>query len=476
MNYLRSEKTSLLCLSPELVTAIAEEMQVADIKQLRLTCSTIADYLVPLVFRTIKLTVYGNKCQWGVERIEALASGTHPACHASRALIIGPLCPGKPLDRSYLFTFGYKTQTISNHASESNVNEPLEIAIAREKVASHLFNAITSCRGVRAVKWTPNAGDEQIMHQITMNSLKNLPSLRRLHIRFQDFDVPLEIDSLRSLTELIISIKKCSSERLNTILDNVAKAVGQNPALVSIELDVREQESRDQEVVPLQHFKRFLKYYSTANEPMRLRHLKLTSFNLLLDQISISHLRHLTSLNLRNIKCKNGVWEPFIEAGICLTEISVDWASQSFCNYLASYTGLKKLSLMAYNFSTVEDSDTMAILFYEIGLDNHAQSLEDVKIVPMSEGLWCFGSHNYKSIAQLTNLRHLEMNVLSYDVRNNGETQANGTQKITENNAVFFVWQASKQFVWIILLHREGQDACVELEYSDNIGLFSSSL
>ena len=157
------------------------------------------------------------------------------------------------------------------------------------------------------------------------------------------------------------------------------------------------------------------------------------------DDITLPHLKYLTSLSLTNIKdtsdstptysdgrisvdseeeikAEQGrwgssgheIWSALIKADIFLEEITVDFVVHTFIAYLASYSGLKILNL-TNGASDEEISNDLAARFYAKPLSNHVQSLRKLarRIV---------GEHNLFLISQCINLKHLVVTVISSQV------------------------------------------------------------
>lgn len=132
----------------------------------------------------------------------------------------------------------------------------------------------------------PNEKDGQSIHRIVMNSLQNLPNLRRLQISFSDFEIPLELDTLRGLDEIVVSTERASPLQQAKILDNIALAIAQNPDLISIDVSTI-QHYGVPEADKSQSLHQLFKCYPTTMSPLRLRNLKLKSCLLRLDEILI---------------------------------------------------------------------------------------------------------------------------------------------------------------------------------------------
>lgn len=296
------------------------------------------------------------------------------------------------------------------------------------------------------------------MHRIIMDALKRLPNLRHLQISFSKAEIPLELDCLRGLEEIVISTEKATLSYQDEIFENLAKAIAQNPGLTSIDVSgIKHYGS--QNANKFQSLHQFFKYYPANTPPLRLRNLRLVSLLLRLDDVSLTHLTHLTSLSLEDIddpfnltfysrlfgdndfaqkhpdlmrdRKRYGspledVWKVLQMAGIHLEKITVNAVPSSFLDYLSSYSGLSALDLVPGGFGDGESSDAMATRFYDGRLESHAHSLESLRIMAAYEGLWCFGSHNIESVSNLTKLKHLGMGIRSSDL--------GGGDKITDTS------------------------------------------
>lgn len=109
-------------------------------KHLRLSCKAIAEILYYEVFRTVSLEVSKENMERGVRKIETLATARHPACTAARVLSIGILSPASSRALSLQWR------------AESRPEDHPEAIVARESLNSHLFDAISSLKGVYSVK------------------------------------------------------------------------------------------------------------------------------------------------------------------------------------------------------------------------------------------------------------------------------------------------------------------------------------
>ncbi|KAH9477062.1 hypothetical protein JR316_0010978 [Psilocybe cubensis] len=406
---------SLLRLAPEIILAIGNELGLPDIKRFRLSCKAVAAILHHEVFRTVHLEVCKENMVKGVRKIEALAAGKHPACAAARVLSIGMLAPAA--SRAVLASTIWSPSPYPEETSEA--------ADARKRLAAHLFDAITSLRGVNSVIWEEHEHDCYPASRIAMNAIKELPSLRSVRFRFESWpQIPLELDCLNDLTEISIKTGVAFPPYAELIFDNVAKAIAQNPNLRSIDIC----NTGIDHLHAYNSLHNLFRLYPRTAPPLGLVNLKLKSVNLCLDDaVVMRHLISLKSISLEDIhphpshtslfytSLPSDVWRVLDSNGIHLEEITLDEAPPSFIDYLSSYSGLKRLRFID---NPCKPADGTADLFFEKALLGHAQSLECLEIVPpYPEGRWCFSGSNSGRFSIFSKLKHLAVNFQLSDLQ-----------------------------------------------------------
>jgi hypothetical protein len=240
----------------------------------------------------------------------------------------------------------------------------------------------------------------------------------------------LPIHSLKGLRE--ISIDGDCPKYNDEIFDSLAKVIAASQ-LTSIDVG-RNWSPYRRPVSKNQTLHHIFKYCFGHHAALRLRHLSLKNWLIRLDDVTLPHLAHLTSLELIQIidpdrpyqpnseaispvmqrygSSTEEVWKTLGSSGIHLKELRVDAVTPSFLEFLSSCSGLKRLRISPLNFTDGKSSDGMAQKFFTM-LDSHCHSLEELEISPPYEGLWCFGEHNLSIISQCTKLSHLCMAIIS---------------------------------------------------------------
>lgn len=273
------------------------------------------------------------------------------------------------------------------------------------------------------------------MQTTVMEALRTLTSITSLHIDISRCRLEVPFHWFTGLQE--ISTSGTGGEYHNGTFENLARMVAQSPQLNSIKM-----KSTLRFRVPLdksQSLHQLFQYYPKDAPPLRLRTLLLDTCLLRLDNITIPHLKHLTSLTIKNIKDTSEsrpvwsipeseeveaeqkrwgsnlqeIWSVILKANIFLEEITVDVVPPALVTYLSSYSGLKTLKLAT---DGREHSDYLANQFYSKSLANHVQSLRILGIQAIYEGSWCVGDHNLSLISQCINLERLDVSVIASQV------------------------------------------------------------
>ena len=159
-----------------------------------------------------------------------------------------------------------------------------------------------------------------------------------------------------------------------------------------------------------------------GNPAHRLQRLSLSDI-FVVDDVVVSHLSHLTSFKLlslpyflHSVHCchPNHIWVAFRQASIRLEELVVELngIDESLNDYLASFSGLKKLKLSIPKFDSQASSEACAAAFWSKGFPNHADTLQEFTLNAFEDGSWCFGRDNCSLIARCSRLEQLTLSFL----------------------------------------------------------------
>ncbi|KAJ7301057.1 hypothetical protein DFH08DRAFT_996414, partial [Mycena albidolilacea] len=96
---------------------------------------------------------------------------------------------------------------------------------------------------------------------------------------------------------------------------------------------------------------------------------------------------------------------------IKLTEITTNVVTPELFDYLSSYSGIQKLSLLHPDGGSRDKSDRLADTFFETVLSRHATSLVELSCPAGHESRFSFGSHNADVISLLHKLKSLGMSI-----------------------------------------------------------------
>ncbi|KAJ7031975.1 hypothetical protein C8F04DRAFT_1262361 [Mycena alexandri] len=138
------------------------------------------------------------------------------------------------------------------------------------------------------------------------------------------------------------------------------------------------------------------------------------------DSRAIARSSGLTSLNLSGFHdCATAhaqLWSTLLERDICLREITTTSVSPDLITYLASYSGMEKLTIRGLGGGHFDLSNELAVLFYDTVLPQHADSLVELACPTTHENNWSFGAHNAGAIAKLRALTKMFVGVNAQDV------------------------------------------------------------
>ncbi|KAJ6449681.1 hypothetical protein C8R45DRAFT_1044602 [Mycena sanguinolenta] len=99
-------------------------------------------------------------------------------------------------------------------------------------------------------------------------------------------------------------------------------------------------------------------------------------------------------------------------------EIYTNVVTDHLLGYLASYSGIEKLSLYRPDIESVAKSDRLANTFFDVVVPQHAHTLVNLACSTPYESRWSFGAHNVDLLSNSLRLETLEVSVNEDDVVN----------------------------------------------------------
>ncbi|KAF8149283.1 hypothetical protein K438DRAFT_1733783, partial [Mycena galopus ATCC 62051] len=129
---------------------------------------------------------------------------------------------------------------------------------------------------------------------------------------------------------------------------------------------------------------------------------------------------NLTGLHVVGLKASSEIWtlllsDPSLHQ-LELKEITTDKVTNDLLTYLASYCGLRRLTLINPDGSSFSESDQLADVFYKTVLPLHADSLVELSCPSDYETRWSFGAHCLDTISRMHSAEKLEFSVNADDV------------------------------------------------------------
>lgn len=426
----------LLSLPPEIIEKISERLDGSHKKILRGVCKQLNTIAEHQLFSNVVLKYSNYQPDLICEQLEALASRSTAIRFHARSLEIRGFSPD-----SHLGARSRSRSVERNRGSRSRSRGPLAEARGVNKgLVTHLGQAISSLTKVKEVWWHLGMNDPEWAQIVVMDSLASLPALEDLRISLGGAPASsLKLELLTNLRKITIS-GYCPNYKQD-VVSGLHTLIANSPRLTYLDVGYNTR-ANVLDVSSLHDL-----FNGVPRDiPLDLRHLVLRNWCVRLDEITLPHIRLLESLSLHlNIEpqqiashqaaeepetshtlsrtaqyCSttSEIWTTLREERIKLKEISTDEITPAFLEYVASYSGLEKLTL---TFTTAREDDVytsekLALKFYNEVLPMHAQSLTTLDICPIYEGKWCFGSHNAASLHLCTKLQNLRIHINSEEI------------------------------------------------------------
>ncbi|KAH9474335.1 hypothetical protein JR316_0012793 [Psilocybe cubensis] len=436
--------SSFLSLPLELLDVVAEKLDLADIKQLRLCCKRLGSSLESFTFHTISLRIncHNASSSSGIRKLQYLATQRHSGpSRMTKNLIIDCLAP------DYDPTFEAESYVNGEWVANVPPKDLPQAIISRKQMKLYLFYALKSLKNLRSISWNIHQYDEQWVQCTVMNAIQTLPNLRSVRIEVDWARIPLPLHRLRGLRDITIidSTIPSNSGNIYETYQNLGKMLARSPGLVGLNIQRGGYDCTHVDTSASLHH--LLRCYPSSQTPLRLKHLVMNRMFVKLDAITLPHLHYLKSLDLSNVlephhitniehltvdskicsSCTqlhgsqklvgssvDGIWDALTNLGIELEVLKVRKVTQSLLNYLESYSGIKRLHILSSAHPTSPtEYDALASRFFGTSLGMHIRTIEKLDIEAANEGLWCFGPHNMSVIASCTALVFLGIPICS---------------------------------------------------------------
>jgi hypothetical protein len=140
--------------------------------------------------------------------------------------------------------------------------------------------------------------------------------------------------------------------------------------------------------------------------------------------LPLEGLKLLCSRNLQDLSLSTGpssrgthvawpaLWLALQEAGVQLSSLSVagfEGAIDEMFGYLRSYSKLKKLIIPRIQMNQQAAEDAAGNFFWSEVVVKHKDSLTELALQPVYEGVWCYGPAASRAIQQCSSLRELAL-------------------------------------------------------------------
>ena len=394
---------------------------------MRLTCQTLADDVAPAVLCHINISAKeATTIEEVISDLQFLTNPERAAVNCSSKITFG--------DFSSIFP--------DSNIDKGNVDVPSDHV---RRLSEELLTVLTSFKFIQTVKyatfylqedrsflftrfyqssWQAGSNDPLWLEESIWKAIGLFPNLRHLKIDGTFLKQPLgNFESLNALES--INIFGELFQHKGALFLSLSKLYASSLNLNSITI----KNSDEYELYGTQSLQQLLSSSPRENPAHRLRYLAVSDVPIRLDEVSLSHLTHLTSFNLSSLpegslsSSPDDIWVAFKRSNIRLEELEVgiNAVADSIIDYLSSFSGLKKLRLFIPNFDNQTFSDASAVKFWSESLQNHVDTIRDFSLRACYSGQWCFGRHNRSLVGKCTKLKQLTVSLLPEDIPTEAE-------------------------------------------------------
>ncbi|KAK0184389.1 hypothetical protein F5146DRAFT_247877, partial [Armillaria mellea] len=355
----------LLSVPTEILNKITFEADDQTRGRLRRTCKLLSNIATPLVFETVYINL-----AWK---------------HRSSSLFLNSLTSGPKLAQYIVHLSLYLPKRFRRHPSRFTTKSRTKKKEERlDSFDELLLGAIPLMVALRHFSWRSSVDSGPKSTRLIFEQIGCLPLLSTLNIStgFGSWDVPWLSWSHFSHIRAINYYGRGGTE--------LAILLGNNPDIESIDASVwrtrglllegRQSISLLFRSLPPGTYSTVKKLRMIGNEYDQLYAHEIPTL--------IPHLRHLESLDLHLLP-PNEFWDGLLKDEIYLASLSYSESTleRPLLSYLASYTGLRELSLSIYDRSAPDDVHVACLLPSVITANSWC--LMKVQINPDHNGAWC---------------------------------------------------------------------------------------
>ncbi|TFK73112.1 hypothetical protein BDN72DRAFT_956731 [Pluteus cervinus] len=429
-----------------LKTIVADQCEeTKDLKSFRQVCHVFNHLAWPALFSEIRFTMIENNCKLCLPLLEALATGTASIHEHARHLSVTIICTG---------------ESVQHPDFE-------EESIQQAQTKQYFLKAVNMVKGIRTVKlsFNINSPDSDWAVDGLVDAMTHMTNLESLAIHSSNVFIP-KFDGLRNLRSLSFS---GNPERLSGHLSTQgAILLSNNPGITALTISCYDAWNRSDDVVNTGDA--VFRKLPPSIEPLQITHLSLRGCDPI--QLTDNVLRHLKNLRsliyhpdsdepddleenenedeelqeieqsreiveesgqnhndaetvkvvdhglprpvvVEDIEIRRPIatafWNTLRTNKIHLESLSVDKPDHATLRYIASFSGLRSLSLGFIDASRRALVDDLANMFFKDATTNHLETLEELSILASFSSSWCFGAHNAALFAKCRNLRSLTL-------------------------------------------------------------------
>ncbi|KAF8889442.1 hypothetical protein CPB84DRAFT_1448706 [Gymnopilus junonius] len=227
---------SILSIAPEVLEMIGNMSDLEDIKNLRLCCRQLGQFLKKSILETISYNINVLNASASITKLQCLGSGASPgASRTTTNLILKRLtlkCNYNPGDTECYID--------GKLAPVPKLPDDAELLSIEQETKKCLLPALTALENVNSVSWRVLYQDNEWAQGAAMQAILSFKHLRSLRLEFNTVVFGLPLHHLRGIEEISIvadDAKDTSGHRAQ-IWSNLAEMLSLNTNLTSLTVQV----------------------------------------------------------------------------------------------------------------------------------------------------------------------------------------------------------------------------------------------
>lgn len=247
--------------------------------------------------------------------------------------------------------------------------------------------------------WRINGSGNLLTQDMILRALTSLKCLEEFSLFVTAPFFRLQLQSISSnLSHISIVAPRYVFERLSV---DISELVARNRSLQSLRLE-------NIPFYPNGDAATMMDFSTFVRDMCPITTLQLCGWSISMDREHIHRYFHpLSTLHLQGVD--SALWPSLQSAQIYISDLRNVNIDKALLDYLASYSGLVKLSLTDWHHEPLAEIDGFAQFFYEQVVVRHSDTLQDLHIETWRHRQWGFSEAHSTSISQCARLHRLSI-------------------------------------------------------------------